>query len=127
MFGEGRRWVGRAGHGPTSAIEIFDLARGNFGKGAVACWIFACIPTTRRSTTIYHSISSNFLKRIHTSLISSVANGQTQTPIERESEMERFTRFVRNESNAFVVESGLMVALITAVIVLRVIQFAHGS
>jgi hypothetical protein len=99
-------------------------AHPGFGGGQYS---FRAVASCRHCATIYHSISSNILKRIHTSLISSVANSRAHTPIERESEMEKFTRFVRNESNAFVVESGLMVALITAVIVLRVIQFAHGS
>jgi len=41
--------------------------------------------------------------------------------------MQMLRRFVSDESNAFVVESGLLVALIAMVILLRVIQFAHGS
>lgn len=41
--------------------------------------------------------------------------------------MQMFRRFVHDESNAFLVESGLLVALIAAVILLRVMQFAHGS
>jgi len=41
--------------------------------------------------------------------------------------MQMLRRFVNDESNAFVVESGLLVALIAMVILLRVIQFAHGS
>lgn len=41
--------------------------------------------------------------------------------------MQRFTQFVRDESMSFVVESGLIVALIAVVILLRMAQFAHGS
>jgi Flp pilus assembly pilin Flp len=41
--------------------------------------------------------------------------------------MQTLRDYVNDKSNAFVVESGLIVALIAFVIVLRVVQFAHGS
>jgi Flp pilus assembly pilin Flp len=41
--------------------------------------------------------------------------------------MQLFRRFVNDESNAFVIESSLLVALITVVILLRVLQFAQGA
>jgi Flp pilus assembly pilin Flp len=40
--------------------------------------------------------------------------------------MDRLRRFVNDESNAFVIEAGLLVTLIAMVILLRVIQFVHG-
>ena len=41
--------------------------------------------------------------------------------------MDRLRHFVNDESNAFVIEAGLLVTLIAMVILLRVIQFVHGS
>jgi len=41
--------------------------------------------------------------------------------------MQMRRRFVNDESYAFVIEAGLIVALIAMVIALRVIQFAHGA
>ena len=41
--------------------------------------------------------------------------------------MHMFRRFMTDESNAIVVESGLLVALIAVVILLRVISFSHGA
>ena len=40
--------------------------------------------------------------------------------------MGKLRRFVNDESNAFVIEAGLLVTLIAMVILLRVVQFVHG-
>ena len=41
--------------------------------------------------------------------------------------MQILRRFVNDESNAFVIEAGLIVTLIASVILLRVIQFSLGT
>ena len=46
---------------------------------------------------------------------------------EWEIEMQMLRRFINDESNTFAVEAGLIVMLIAMVILLRVVQFAHGS
>jgi Flp pilus assembly pilin Flp len=55
------------------------------------------------------------------------AGGLWQRRFEQEISMQTLRDYVNDKSNAFVVESGLIVALIAFVIVLRVVQFAHGS
>jgi Flp pilus assembly pilin Flp len=49
-----------------------------------------------------------------------------QAGSDEEDVMQMFRRFVHDESNAFLVESGLLGALIAAVILLRVISYLHG-
>jgi len=41
--------------------------------------------------------------------------------------MEWLRRFVNDESNAFMIEAGLLVTLIAMVIVLRVVQFSLSA
>ena len=41
--------------------------------------------------------------------------------------MQKFLRFVQDESVKFVIEAALIVAVIVAITVLRVLKFAHGS
>ncbi len=59
--------------------------------------------------------------------LSRAARGVCQRWSEWEIVMQMLREYVNDKSNAFVVESGLVVALIAFVIVLRVVQFAHGS
>lgn len=41
--------------------------------------------------------------------------------------MQKFLRFVRDESVTFIIEVALIVAVIVAITVLRVLEFVHGS
>jgi Flp pilus assembly pilin Flp len=76
-----------------------------------------------RFTVLFHLIFQNLFIRGTYLLSRAVAPTLDRMGIA----MQTLRDYVNDKSNAFVVESGLIVALIAFVIALRVMQFVHGS